>query len=132
MRFIVLKLFFHSTIILLLTLSGCSLSKKSVKLDDAMINLVRSEVTIYEQSELNRCQYKFIELIQATSCMNTPWEKSASEENAIDQLRYLTYLKNGNALFKVSCEPKEGINAQTSCVNSVTCHGVAIRVIRSY
>ena len=128
-----LKLFLESTLVLLLLfLSSCASSKKSIKLDEAMIKLVRSEVTIYEQSELSRCQYKILEPLQATSCMNTPWDLSASQENAIDQLRYITYLKNGNALFRVSCESKEGINVQTNCLNSVTCYGVAIRMIRRY
>lgn len=130
---VVWKLFLESTLVLLLLfLSSCASPKKSIKLDEAMIKLVRSEVTIYEQAELSRCKYKIIEPIQATSCMNTPWEMSASQENAIDQLRYITYLKNGNALFKVSCEAKEGINVQSNCINSVTCYGVAIRVIRRY
>jgi hypothetical protein len=126
------KLFLASTLVLLLFLSSCASSQRSIKLDESMIKLVRSEVTIYEQAELSRCQYKIIAPIQATSCMNTPWDPSASQENAIDQLRYITYLKNGNALFKVSCAPKEGITVQNNCLNSITCYGVAIKVIRKY
>jgi hypothetical protein len=126
------RLFWASTPLFLLFFSSCASSQKSIKLDESMIKLVRSEVNIYEPSDLSRCQYEIIEPIQATSCMDTPWEVSASRENAIDQLRYITYLKNGNALFKVSCEPKEGITVQTNCLNSVTCYGVAIRVIRRY
>jgi len=127
------KLFLEATLMLLLLfLPSCASSKKSIKLDESMIKLLRSEVTIYEQSELNRSKYQIIKPIQATSCMNKPWESTASQENGIDQLRYKAYLKGANALFKVFFEPKEHMNVQADCINSVTCYGVAIKVIRKY
>ena len=115
-----------------LFLGGCAQSKKSVKLDESMVKMLRSEVKVYDQSELSMSKFDIIEPLQATSCMNKPWESAASQENGIDQLRYKAYLKGANALFKVFCEPKVHMNVQADCINSVTCYGVAIKVIRKY
>jgi hypothetical protein len=117
-------------IILVFFLFSCSSSVKSVQLDESMTRLLRSEIKIYDQSELTMSQFRIIEPVQAIACKSKPWDPAASEENALDQLRYKAYLKGANALFKVFCEPKEGINIQTDCLNSVTCYGVAIKIMR--
>jgi S1-C subfamily serine protease len=60
--------------------------------------------------------------------MNKLWDPPASQEDAIDQLRYKTQLLGGNAIANVLCESVEGTSLGKNCWSSVTCYGTAIRV----
>ena len=131
-----IKQIFHAKSILLLLLfmsvTSCAPSIKSIDLDEAMIKMLQSEVRIYEKNELEIMKYHILKPVQAISCKKKPWDKGASKENAIDQLRYKTYKEGGNALFKIFCEPKAGMGLSSTCVSSVTCHGVAIKILPAY
>jgi hypothetical protein len=117
---------------LFVSIASCGPSVKSIDLDEAMIKMLRSEVRIYEKSELEKLKYQILKPVQATSCKKKPWDKGASKEDAIDQLRYKTFIEEGNAIFKVFCEPKESIGISTDCLSSVSCYGVAIRLLPQY
>ena len=126
------KHFFFSIFIIILLSTGCIPSKKRIELDEPMVRMLRKEVNIYDKAELDTGKYKIIEPMQADSCNTKLWDPAATKENAIDHLRYQTYLKGGNAIIKLFCEPKEGVSLIKDCLSYVTCYGVAVKVIRKY
>ena len=115
-----------------LFITSCIPSKKRIELDESMVKMLRREVSIYDKAELDTGKYQIIEPVQATSCNTQLWDTAATREDAIDHLRYQTYLKKGNAIIKLFCEPKEGVSLIKDCFSSVTCYGVAVKVIRKY
>lgn len=115
-------------LILFLFLSGCGPFVQVVRLDESTAVKFRSEIKIYSQAELDTVNYKTIQPLQATSCKNKLWDPPASQEDAIDQLRYKTKLLGGNAITNLLCEPVEGTNLAKNCWSSITCYGTAIRV----
>ena len=119
-------------LLLFMPIAGCAPSVRSIDLDEAMIKMLQSEVRIYEKDELETMKYHILKPVQAISCKKKPWDKAASKENAIDQLRYRTYKEGGNALFKIFCEPEAGMGLSSTCLSSVTCHGVAIKILPAY
>ena len=127
----VIKKFFFF-LLFLLFIASCIPQKKRIELDESMVKMLRKEVSIYDKSELDTGKYQIIEPIQATSCNTKLWDPAATREDAIDRLRYETYLKKGNAIIKLFCEPKESVSLIKDCFSSVTCYGVAVKVIRKY
>lgn len=119
-------------LLFIIFIAGCIPQKRRIELDESMVKLLRKEVSIYDKSELDTGKYQIIEPIQATSCNTKLWDPAATKEDAIDRLRYETYLKKGNAIIKLFCEPKEGVSLIKDCFSSVTCYGVAVKVIRKY
>lgn len=99
-----------------------------VSLDNETALRVRKELQIYESDELQKFDYKRLGPIEATSCMNKLWDKPATREDAIDQLRYKASALGGNAITNVACEGLEGTNVAKNCWNSVTCYAAAISV----
>jgi hypothetical protein len=129
------NLFYIKTILfltLVMSMSGCAQSLRSIELDEAMITMLQSEVRIYEKDELEMIRYQIIKPVQAISCKKKPWGEGVSKEDAIDQLRYKAYKDGANALFRIFCEPEESIGLSSTCLSSVTCHGVAIKILPGY
>ena len=125
--------FFILLLALFIFITCCIPHKKKIALDESMVKMLRKEVSIYDKAELDTGKYQIIEPIQATSCNTKLWDPAATREDAIDQLRYKTYIElNGNAIIKLFCEPKEGMSLIKDCFSSVTCYGVAVKVIHKY
>jgi hypothetical protein len=129
-----LKFFLITALLLCLfiSVSSCGPSVKRIDLDEAMIKMLNSEVQIYEKKELEMMRYKILKPVQATSCKKKPWDESVSKKNAIDQLRYKTYQEGGNGIFRVFCEPKESIGLSTDCLSSISCYGIAIKILPKF
>ena len=64
--------------------------------------------------------------ITATSCKNKLWDKDASNEDAINQLRHHSRQRGGNAVGNLTCESQEGTSLAKNCWASVTCTGTAV------
>ena len=129
------KMIYKKTVLLLtllISVSGCAQSLRSIELDEAMITMLQSEVRIYEKDELEMIKYQIIKPLQAISCKKKPWDEGVSKEDAINQLRYKAYLEGGNALFRIFCEPEASMGLSSTCLSSVTCHGVAIKILPGY
>lgn len=67
--------------------------------------------------------------ITATSCKNKLWDKDATNEDAINQLRLLSRQRGGNAVGNLVCEIIQGTSLATNCWASVTCTGTAIKAL---
>jgi hypothetical protein len=112
----------------LLLLSGCFGPRVSVlrlREDDAQ--RLAQEVPILD-ADAPVSAMDHLDEVSAVSCRNKIWDKTASEEDALNQLRYRATLMGGNALAPVLCERPEGTNLLRNCWTSVTCHGAAVRV----
>lgn len=64
--------------------------------------------------------------VEATSCKNKLWDKPASEEDAIAQLRYKAMSAGGNAIANPTCH-QEGTDLAKNCWSSVTCNATVLR-----
>lgn len=100
-----------------------------IDVDEAAAEKLKSEVKIYDSSELKNVKYERIDSIDATSCMNKLWDPPASEENAISQLRYRAVSLGGNGITNLLCGKEAGTSLRTNCWNSITCRGVAIKIV---
>ena len=69
-----------------------------------------------------------IGLRKAYSCKHDFWEPPASRENALDQLRYLTFQAGGNAVVDVEVYTRAGDVLQNNCWQTVYATGTAIRI----
>lgn len=66
--------------------------------------------------------------LTANSCKNKLWEKDASNDDAIAQLRLMSRQRGGNAVGNLVCEKPQGTSMATNCWASITCTGTAIRI----
>jgi len=66
--------------------------------------------------------------LTATSCKNKMWDKDATAEDAINQLRLLARQHGGDAVGNMVCEPPRGTELAKNCWASVTCTGTAIKL----
>jgi hypothetical protein len=119
-----------AAIFLLLFLSACNPFIRGNNLDQTTREKLKSEIKIYDKSDLLTISYTIIEPIQATSCKKRLWDPPTSREDAIDQLRYKTEMLGGSAIINLLCEPAEGMNIEKNCLSSITCYGAAIKVSR--
>jgi hypothetical protein len=67
--------------------------------------------------------------LTATSCKNKMWDKDATAEDAINQLRLLARQHGGDAVGNLVCEPPRGTELAKNCWASVTCTGSAIKLV---
>jgi uncharacterized protein YbjQ (UPF0145 family) len=58
--------------------------------------------------------------------MNKIWDKPASKEDAINQLRHHAKQRGGNAVGNLHCASPEGTSLGQNCWNSITCTGTAL------
>lgn len=66
--------------------------------------------------------------LTATSCKNKLWDKPATKEGAIAQLKLLSRQRGGNAVGNLTCEAQEGTSLAKNCWESVVCTGTALKV----
>jgi S1-C subfamily serine protease len=99
-----------------------------IRLDDSTVSDIKKDVRIYRSSELTSQQYRYLEPVSATSCMNKLWDSPASAEDATAQVLYKAKLTGANAVDSLICERVEGTSLAKNCWNSVTCYARAIHV----
>ncbi len=106
-------------VILLLVLSGCASYSNTVKIDDATAARLKTKVTIYDSANVSAADHEVVKQIQATACSN---------EDAMDQLRYIAHSLGANGITKISCASLLGPILMQNCMTTVICDAVAIRV----
>jgi hypothetical protein len=76
--------------------------------------------------------YKAIQQIEATSCRSKLWDPPATNEDAIDQLRFKASRLGANGIAEVFCDSGGEFDLGKNCWSSVKCRGTAIEVPRAY
>ena len=103
--------------------TGCI---QMVRLTDDERASLRERVQYYEGDGPPGRQV--IQPIRATSCTRVipPW--TASQEDAIDQLRLTAASMGANGLANLTCDDPEGLSMAKNCWSAVTCRAHAIKV----
>ena len=107
-----------------LMLAGCGPFVEVVKLDDVTRSRVRSAVTQYTELPAT---YTRMEQVEAVSCRQKAWDPPATNQDAIDQLRFKAARLGANGLGDVFCDSEGVFDLGKNCWSSVKCRGTAIR-----
>ena len=109
---------------------GCNIPLPGPKVERVLLTEqyradLRSRVAQYTEPPPN---YKTLQQIEATSCRYLFWEEPATQEDAIDQLRFKAARLGANGILDVSCDGKRIFNLVKDCWSLVKCRGMAIDV----
>lgn len=108
-------------------LSGCVGPLVPVtRVDDSTASELSQTIHTFEARE-TPASATVLGPLTATSCKNKLWDKDATNEDAISQLRLLSRQRGGNAVGNLVCEQQQGTSLATNCWASVTCTGTAIK-----
>lgn len=66
--------------------------------------------------------------VTATSCKNKLWDKDATREDALAQLRHHVKARGGNAVGNVTCEGSATRSLRKNCWAWITCTGTAMKL----
>ncbi len=117
--------------ILALGLSGCIGPLVDVtKVDDATAVDLEKAIVVLEPASTPRSA-AVLGPLTATSCMNKLWDKPATKEDAVSQLRHHARVRGANAVGNLMCEQTEGTSLAKNCWSSVTCSGSAMRIAQT-
>jgi len=108
-------------------LSGCAPFVEVVKLDAAARAKARSDVKQYLPGEVPATAKVVLDL-DATSCRLTLSDPPATNEDAIDQLRFKAARLGANGIMDVFCDSAGSFDLGKNCWSSVKCRGTAITV----
>lgn len=101
---------------------------EELEIEPELVNRLRTSIPTVARSDLEGSDYQSIGIVSATSCFNNfVTDKAASQDQALDQLRYKVDLLGGNALLAPSCQ-SEGTSLAKNCWSSITCTGAALRI----
>jgi hypothetical protein len=114
-----------SAIVVVMLAGGCAPFVEVVKLDDAMRAKARSDVKQYLPGEVPPAA-KVVQPLEATSCRLTLADPPATNEDAIDQLRFKAARLGANGLTDVFCDSAGSFDLGKNCWSSVKCRGTAI------
>jgi hypothetical protein len=107
--------------------TGCQPFVEVVRLDEAARVKARSEVKQYLPGELPP-NHKVVLQIEATSCRFGLGDPPASNEDAIDQIRFKAAQIGANGITDVFCDSPGAFDLGKNCWSSVKCRGTAIQV----
>ena len=107
--------------------AGCGPFVEVVRLDEAARTRVRSDVKQYIELPPT---YKVIQQIEATSCRSKTWDPPATNQDAIDQLRFKASRLGANGIAQVFCDSEGVFDLGKNCWSSVKCRGTVIEVPR--
>jgi hypothetical protein len=116
---------FLSVASLALFLAGCGPFVEVVKLDETTRVKARSDVKQYIEAPPT---YKVIQNLEATSCRQKAWDPPATNQDAIDQLRFKVSRAGANGIANVFCDSEGVFDLGKNCWSSVKCRGTAIEV----
>ena len=108
-------------------LGGCAPFVEVVKLDAAARTKARSDVKHYLPGEVPATA-KAMQELDATSCRLTLSDPPATNEDAIDQLRFKAARLGANGIMDVFCDSAGSFDLGKNCWSSVKCRGTAITV----
>ena len=107
---------------------GCGPFVEVIQVDPETAIKLRAEVPTVSRSELGSIEFDSLGTITATSCFsNFITDDPASQDDALDQLRYKASGIGANALFAPACR-SEGTSLATNCWSSITCTAEALYV----
>ena len=104
--------------------AGCGPFVDVVRLDEATRTKARSDVKQYIDPPP---AHRVIQQIEATSCRHLA-DPPATNEDAIDQLRFKASQLGANGIVQVFCDSAGAFDLGKNCWSSVKCRGTAIRV----
>lgn len=107
--------------------AGCGPFISVIKVDKQTAEKLREAIPLLSEGEIRNFRYERIGVLSATSCKSMFWHPAASEEDAVNQLRFKAERQGAEALSNLNCADTEGTSFQTNCWNTVTCRVVAIR-----
>ena len=107
-------------------LAGCGPFIDVVKLDAAERPKLRERLRYYEGS--GPPSHQVVQPIRATSCKQKLWDPPASQEDAIDQLRFKAAALGANGISNLTCDSPEGMSVSKNCWSGFTCRADAIKV----
>jgi len=105
--------------------AGCAPFVEVVRLDEATRTRVRSDVTQYTELPPS---YRVIQQLEATSCRLGLSDPPATNQDAIDQLRFKASRLGANGITHVFCDSEGVFDLGKNCWSSVKCQGTAIEV----
>lgn len=105
--------------------TGCGPFVEVVRLDEATRTKVRSDVKQYLELPPT---YKMIQQLEATSCRAKAWDPPATNQDAIDQLRFKASRLGANGIAQVFCDSEGVFDLGKNCWSSIKCRGTAIEV----
>lgn len=108
-----------------LVLAGCGPMVDVVNVNPQDAPALARSVPVYTPVE-TPVNAMTLKPLQATSCKNKLWDASASQQNAIAQLRVLSRQAGGNAVGNMTCDAPYGTSTRTNCWESIICRGTAI------
>ena len=108
--------------------AGCLSPPLVIKVDQPTAEKLKTEIPVYDRENLKGVSYKVVLPLEATSCKQPLWDLPATEQNAIDQLRFKARTVRANGIMNVSCGAKEGFSLVKNCYETVTCIATAVRV----
>lgn len=108
-------------------LAGCTPFVEVVRVSPEETASLKSEVRVYESDELRKVTYSSAGSLEATSCQLLITDPAASDEDAINQLKYKARLLGANGISNISCS-KGGLSFTKNCWSYIVCRADAIRV----
>jgi uncharacterized protein YbjQ (UPF0145 family) len=107
--------------------AGCAPFVEVVKLDEGARAKARSDVKQYLAGEVPATS-KVVRQLEATSCRLTMADPPATNEDAIDQLRFKAARLGANGITDVFCDSPGTFDLGKNCWSSIKCRGTAIAV----
>lgn len=86
-----------------------------------------ARVTVFDRTQLATADYRALGPVESLSCRNKAWDRGATVEDALHQLRYWVSIRQGNAMTDVHCG-RQGTSTTPNCWESVHCVGEALAV----
>jgi uncharacterized protein YbjQ (UPF0145 family) len=107
--------------------AGCAPFVEVVRLDPDARAKARSDVKHYAAGEVPAAS-KVVQQLEATSCRLTLSDPPATNEDAIDQLRFKAAKLGANGITDVFCDSPGTFDLGKNCWSSIKCRGTAIAV----
>jgi hypothetical protein len=100
------------------------------KVDEEAASQLAATIRVFEPAETPK-KATVLGPLTATSCKNKIWDKDATKEDAVAQLRHRARERGGNAVGNLACEGIEGTSLAKNCWASITCTGTALKLASS-
>lgn len=110
--------------------TGCAPFIPVVKVEELPASQKASIETMltYEASDLASRKYTTIAQVEGFSCKDLLWSPSATQEDAVRQIKYWALQKGANAIARLTCGSKEGVSFLKNCWETIRCTADAIKL----
>ena len=111
-------------LVVLVMVVGCASSKAPTR--EVQLAPSASRVEIVNRMQLLEHAYRSLGPVDSWSCRNNLWG-SSSIDGAMNQLRYSTARRSGNAISDVRCL-RQTTTTRPNCVDYIACEGTALEI----